>query len=279
MKTVMDAFWRALAYCLHPRVLLLTLLPLFLLVALSLVLGSLFWEPAVSAVQAGIGSWSLGRAATLWMQQIGFIDLRVVLAPMIVLMLAIPLLVMTSLLVVTFWLTPAMVRLVQRRRFPDLKPGRGSGLWRGLGLSLGWTLMALAAMILTVPLWLIPPLILVLPPLIWGWLTGKVMAHDVLAEYASADETRQILSSQWVWFLAMGVISGYMGAAPTVIFSVLGVLAVGLAPVLIVVVVWLYTVLFAFTACWFAHFALARLNVLRQNSTQLPQTSPDLKLP
>ena len=32
MKIMLDAFWRALAYCLHPRVVLLSLLPLLLMV-------------------------------------------------------------------------------------------------------------------------------------------------------------------------------------------------------------------------------------------------------
>ncbi|MEJ7139323.1 EI24 domain-containing protein [Amphibiibacter pelophylacis] len=268
MKAVMDAFWRAAAYCLHPKVLLLTLLPLAVLVMLALTLGVWFWHPAVQAVQAVIGDWSLGQTATLWLQQIGLPDLRVVLAPMIVIALALPLLVMTSLLLVSLWLTPGLVRLVQRRRFAQMAAGKGSGLWRGLGLSLGWTLLALVLTVLTVPLWLIPPLVLVLPPLIWGWLTGKVMAHDVLAEYASAEESRQILHSQRGWFLLMGVISGYLGAAPTVLFSILGAFAVVLAPLLVVVVVWLYTVVFAFTACWFAHFALARLHLLRQNDAE-----------
>ena len=67
---------------------------------------------------------------------------------------------------------------------------------------------------LSVPLWLVPPLVLVLPPLIWGWLTCRVMAFDVLAEHASADERRTILRGQRWPLLAMGVVCGYLGAAP-----------------------------------------------------------------
>ena len=32
MKPLLDAFWRAAAYCLHPRVIVLSLLPLVLMV-------------------------------------------------------------------------------------------------------------------------------------------------------------------------------------------------------------------------------------------------------
>jgi hypothetical protein len=46
----------------------------------------------------------------------------------------------------------------------------------------------MVALILTVPLWLVPPLALVIPPVIWGWLTAQVMTYDALAEHASREE-------------------------------------------------------------------------------------------
>ena len=42
----------------------------------------------------------------------------------------------------------------------------------------------------SLPLWLIPPLVLVVPPLIWGWLTYRVFSFDVLSLHASRDERR-----------------------------------------------------------------------------------------
>ena len=51
MRAMFDAFWRAVAYCLHPRVIALSFLPLVLMVALSFALGYFFWESAVAAVR------------------------------------------------------------------------------------------------------------------------------------------------------------------------------------------------------------------------------------
>ena len=65
----------------------------------------------------------------------------------------------------------------------------------------------------SLPLWFIPPLVLILPPLIWGWLTYKVMSFEVLAEHASSAERRQIMSEQHWPLLAIGVITGHLGAA------------------------------------------------------------------
>jgi hypothetical protein len=52
MKMILDAFWRASAYCLHPRVIALSLLPLLIMAGLALVLGYFFWESSVARVNA-----------------------------------------------------------------------------------------------------------------------------------------------------------------------------------------------------------------------------------
>ena len=39
MNLFLDSFWRAVVYCLHPRVIVLSLLPLLLMVPLALAVG------------------------------------------------------------------------------------------------------------------------------------------------------------------------------------------------------------------------------------------------
>ena len=56
MGRVADAFWRAVAYCLHPRVIALSFVPLLLTAGLAWGLGYFFWEPAVDAVRATLNS-------------------------------------------------------------------------------------------------------------------------------------------------------------------------------------------------------------------------------
>jgi hypothetical protein len=128
--------------------------------------------------------------------------------------------------------------------------------------SLGATVLALAALVLTLPLWLIPPLALLLPPLIWGWLTARTFGYDALAEHASADELRTLkLQCRWPW-LGMGVVTGYLGGAPSLVW-VSGALALPMMPLLLPVFVWAYTLVFAFAALWFAHYSLTTLADLR----------------
>ena len=194
MTLLLDSFWRAAAYCLHPRVILLSLLPLLLTAGLALALGWFYWEAAVAAVFAWLHNWELGEAAMRWLESIGAGGFRTVLAPLVVVALAVPVVVVLSLLVVAVLMTPAMVSLVAARRFPALERRRGEPL--SCAASPGrWAarVVALLALLVSMPLWFVPPLVLVLPPLIWGWLTYRVMAFDVLAEHASRDERRRMM--------------------------------------------------------------------------------------
>jgi hypothetical protein len=115
------------------------------------------------------------------------------------------------------------------------------------------------------PLWLIPPLVLILPPLIWGWLACRVLAFDALAAHADAAERRQLMISQRWPLLAMGVVCGYLGALPSLLW-VSSAATLMLAPVLLMASVWLYTLVFVFAALWFVHFCLAALNRIRDQA-------------
>ena len=274
MKELVDAFWRAAAYCLHPKVILLSLLPLLVSVAAVLGLGWFFWESAVAGVRATLEQWALVLSFLQWLDSVGAGAFAAVLAPLIVVALAVPVIVVVSLLLVAWLMTPALVGLVATRRFPSLERRQGGGWFSATLWSLGYMLVALLLLGVSLPLWFIPPLVLVLPPLIWGWLTYKVMSFDVLAEHASADERRQLMREQHWPLLAIGVITGYLGAAPSLLWAVSAVTLV-FAPLLVVVSVWLYTLVFVFAALWFAHFALAALQRLRaQRDLPLPPAPP-----
>src|SRR5574337_909205 len=193
MKLLIDSFWRAVVYCLHPRVIGLSLLPLVVGVALALGLGWLYWESAVAAVRASLEQWQLVDAALRWVETVVGASFRSVIAPLIVVALALPLIVVVSVLLVALTMMPAIVALVHERRFPTPERRHGAGIVASVLFSLGCTLVAGLALLLSLPLWLVPPLVLVLPPLIWGWLTFKVMSFDALAAHASAAERRALV--------------------------------------------------------------------------------------
>lgn len=262
MLSLFDAFWRAAAYCLHPRVIALSVLPLVILVVLSLGMGYLWWGASVEWVRQTLeASAGLSRLAS-WVESLGIPNLRGALAPLLVIVAATPVIVLVSLLLVAVMMMPALVRLVGERRFPLLERKRGASMLLSIAWSMGSLFLAAVALVVSIPLWLVPPLILVLPPLIWGWLTYRVMTFDALAEYASADERAAIFRRHRGSLLVMGVISGFLGAAPSVVWAS-GALFAALVLILVPVAVWIYTLVFAFSSLWFAHYALAALARLR----------------
>jgi hypothetical protein len=255
-------------YCLHPRVIALSVLPLIIMGAISLGLGYFFWDDALAAIRSHLGTYELVNTMVRWLEAMGLGGLRVVLAPALLLFMAIPVIVITALLFVAILMTPAMVALVAERRFPQLERKQGGSMVASLFWSLGSTLLAAVALVVSIPLWLIPPLILVLPPLIWGWLTYRVMSYDALVDHASSEERRQIFKEHRVPLLAIGVISGYLGAAPSLIWAS-GAMFVAMAPLLVPVAIWIYTLVFAFSSLWFAHYTLAALEQLRKKNNAL----------
>lgn len=270
MKQMFDSFWRATAYCLHPRVIGLSFLPLVLMATLALGLGYFFWEAAIESVRVSLDGSALLNTLWAWLQGLGLANLKTVLAPLIVIFAVTPLIVVLSLLVVAVLMTPTLVSLVAERRFPLLERKKGGSLVVGLLWSLGSTLLAVVAMIVSIPLWLVPPLILILPPLIWGWLTYRVMAFDALADHASADERREILRRHRGALLGIGIVTGYLGAAPSLLWAS-GALFAAAFVILVPLAIWIYTLVFAFSSLWFSHYCLAALETLRAETALLAQ--------
>ena len=105
---------------------------------------------------------------------------------------------------------------------------------------------------------------MLIPPVIWGWLTYRVLTFDVLAVHASREERLAITREHRLSLMCMGVVTGLMGAAPSLVWAS-GALFAAAFVVLIPLAVWLYTLVFAFSSLWFSHFALAALAELRRS--------------
>jgi hypothetical protein len=273
MSLFFDSFWRAVAYCLHPRVIGLSLLPLLLLVLAAGGLGYFFWDSAVNEVFLWLESSAGLASITRWLQEMGLEGLKNALAPLLIIFAVTPLLVVFVLLFVALLMTPAMVNLVARRRFAGLERRHGASFLHGAIWSLGSTLLAVIALVVSLPLWLIPPLILLLPPLIWGWLTYRVMTFDALADHAGSDERRRVFRTHRPWLLLMGIATGYLGAAPSVVWAS-GWFFAAAFPILIPVAIWIYTLVFAFASLWFTHYCLAALEQLRAQEGRTPTLAP-----
>jgi hypothetical protein len=249
---------------------------------LALGLGHFYWDATLDWVRGWLQSSDLMQGMWGRMQGMAGGSMQRIVPALIVIVAVSPLIVVGSLLLVASFMSPALTALVARRRFPLLEKKQGGSLMLSIAWSLGSTLLALVALVISMPLWLVPPLILILPPLIWGWLTYRVMAFDSLSEHASASERSEIFRRHRMSLLAIGVMTGYLGAAPGIVWAS-GALFAAAFFILVPVAIWLYTLVFAFASLWFAHYCLAALEALRAGSdvagpAPVPPASP-LALP
>lgn len=266
---MIDAFWRAAAYCFRPKVIAMSLVPLAVML---LVLGGwsyFYWSSSVAAVQGWVETIAWLRTMFSWFGGSGTEGFAASVAPFVVLVLMTPIAAVLALLVIALLMTPALLRMVSEQRFPTMVKKRGTGLVASVSWALGTSAVAVAAFVVTMPLWLIPPLVLIVPPVIWGWLTYRVMSVDALAEHASKPERDAILQRYRWPLLMMGVIAGYIGIAPSIVWASGIVFTIGFV-VLVPVAVWIYAITFAFSSLWFIHFCLAALQALRAEQGEHP---------
>ena len=273
MNDLLRSFGRALASALHPRMLWLTFVPFFAATVVWGVILWFSWQTLTGVTRAWLEGWSFTTTLYRLFDWIGFSALHAALAPFIVLAMAIPLIVVTILLLIATLSMPGVIRHLSARQFSNLEMRRG-GTWYGSLMHAVWTtLVCLVLLVVTLPLWLIPPFFALIPPLLWGWLTYRVMTYDALALHASRDERRALVRRHHLPLLLIGVASGLLGSLPTLIWAS-SVWLIVLFPVITAVTIWIYAFILVFSALWFGYYCLRALQRMRAEEQGARHAAP-----
>ncbi len=155
-----------------------------------------------------------------------------------------------------------IARHVGLRHYPQLEPRHGGSFFGSVWVSLSSFALFVVVWLLTLPLNLVPLFALFVQPVLWGWLAYRVMSYDALADYADRDERRAIVQRERWPLLAIGIVTGSLGAVPGLLWLG-GVVSVILFPLLAAASVWLYLLVFVFSGLWFQHYCLGALQRLR----------------
>jgi Etoposide-induced protein 2.4 (EI24) len=265
-KWMADAWWRSAIQCFHPRVILLSILPFVLCSLLAGTLAYLFWNESLLWMDEQLRQSVWLEPIWRWLEGVGLAQVKSTLVPLMLVMLSMPILLLLSVLTVSVMVGGHLSQWVAKRRFPDLVPKGTGAWWKSLAWTLTSCLSALLLWLISLPLWLVPPLAVVVTPLIWAWLTYRVMAFDALVPYADSAERRHMFHhNRWAWW-AMGLLCSLATSLPALLLAFLPPLAsvffVFLAPLMI----WCYMLVLMFGVLWFSHHALAALHQFRQNS-------------
>lgn len=202
MQRAVAAFFRAIASQLHPRMLALLLVPFAVAIFFWIVVALVVWDPLVEFLRA---EFFEGGGAVAWIytqaESIGFEGFRGVVTAVVALLLVVPLMFVSALLLIAVFAMPAVSSHLGGGRYRDLERrgswAVGASLWNALSA----TAIFIVGYLLTLPLWLIPPLGLLVPWIWWAWLTARVMRFDSLVEFADASERRAaIRRHRWPFF-------------------------------------------------------------------------------
>lgn len=262
MTVFFTSFLRALMLQLHPRMLLLTLLPL--LVALVL-WGVALWlglQPLIDQLQALFSDYGLFRWTGDMLDSLGLSGLRTLLVPLIAMWLLLPLMVLIALLLVNWMAIPFITGYVSQLFYPQLEQRHGGSIAASLGISFSSFVLYLLAWLVVLPLNLIPLFAIVVQPLLWGWLTSRVMSYEALSSFADEAELSTIRNNHRFVLLMIGVITGSLGAIPGLLWLG-GAVSVIFFPVLAAAAIALYLLIFVFSGLWFQLFCLDVLVILR----------------
>lgn len=243
ISAVATAFRRALASQLQPRMLLAMFLPFLIAFVGAIVLIWMFWTPLTDWLETQALDFGLINTMEQWMVAVGLFSLKLYLAPLLAAFILLPLSGILGLIVAAVFVMPIVLNHVGRRDYADVERqgkflsavGVWNAIWVGTVFCIGW--------VLTLPLWLIPPLPIVLSVWWWTYAFTRIMRFDAVVEHASAHERRILWKrhNRQLWLI--GLCLALMNLFPPA---------------------WL--VLPVYSALVFVHFSLEALRQLRRHA-------------
>jgi len=262
-KGVPGAYRRALRSQFSGRMLLLSLVPLVLSLALWGVAMWLGLQPLLDWLHGLFADYGGFETSNSMLGMLGLGMLKVMVVPLLAIALLLPLMIASSLLFMGIFAMPAIERHVSRRQFPKLDKKEGGSFIGSLAINLGSTAVFALLWVFTLPLYAVPPLAWLVQASLWAWVTSRVMSYDALATHASQAERQALMRGRRPALLAIGFASGLAGALPGIAWMGGAVISVVLFPVLALVSLWLYVMIFLFAGLWFQYYCLQALEELR----------------
>lgn len=263
MQGVLLAWRSALRSQFSGRMLLLSLVPLLLSLTLWGVAMWLGLQPLLDWLHGLFSDYGGFDASNSMLGMLGLGMLKVMVVPLLAIALLLPLMIASSLLFMGIVAMPAIERHVSGRHFPALDRKEGGSFIGSLAINVGSTAVFALLWLFTLPLYAIPPLAWLIQAGLWAWVTSRVMSYDALAAHASGAERQVLMRTCRPALLTIGLVSGLAGALPGIAWMGGAVISVVLFPVLALVSLWLYIMLFLFAGLWFQYYCLQALAELR----------------
>ncbi|MCH9639730.1 MAG: EI24 domain-containing protein [Betaproteobacteria bacterium] len=245
MPLIFKAIARALRDLIQFRILWIMIWPILVASISWLIIGIVFWDTFSEWIFQGFSA--IGVSDWLAKTDSGWIANSI--QGLIHLLVFVPLIMLTTLVITAFVTMPALIKLVARKHFPNLKYEYG-------GTAAGNIVNALFAIIVYLIIWIIAlPLLtfgvgFFIPFLAAAFLNQQLFKYDALSEHANKLEIKKLVNSNRLPSWNLGLLTGLVQYVP--FFNIA-------AP--------------TFAALAFIHYELAQLDKIRANKIQIEITS------
>ena len=214
MQDIVDALTRAFKSLLQPRMLVLTLWPMLLALVFWGAVAWFFWDHWV----AGLNGFAQSVGAEDKLAEWGFKWLTGWLITVLLISLLLPVIYVTALAFAAIFAMPMMVNFVAERDYPELERKRGGtfigSIWNTV-VAIG---VFLILWVVTLPLWLIPFGLPIVPVMLSAYLNQRLFRYDALADHASKEEYALIRERANGRLFTMGGILGFAHYIPVLNF-------------------------------------------------------------
>src|SRR5690606_19368518 len=202
-----------------------------------------FWTPLTAWLNTEASNWAVVDQVDQWMLAIGLFSIKLYLIPLLAVVILLPISGILGLIIAAVFVMPIVLRHLEKRDYQGLSRqgqfstavGTWNAIWVGGLFALGW--------LVTMPLWLIPPMPVLLPIFWWTFAFTRMLRVDAVIEHASPQERRMLWRrhNRQLWLI--GFILSLINLFPPA---------------------WL--VLPVFSALVFAHFSMEALRQLRAHN-------------
>ena len=195
----------------HPRMLWLMAWPML---AALLVWGTValaLWTRTALWIADLITRYTASAAAYV---NLDATNIALIAANIVLILLFIPLVYLTALFILGIFGMQKIVDYVAARSYPQLERRRGGGTLGSAMNAVAAFLGMLGLFVVSIPLWIIPPLWPVIPILILAWVNQRLMRYDALAEHADPEEMRGLFEERRGALYGTGLLMGVGAFVP-----------------------------------------------------------------
>ena len=214
---VAQAFGLAVKSQLHPRMLFAMLLPFVIMFVGAIVLLIVALGPLTTWLDRQITESAVVLQADQWMVSLGLfslLGLKAWILPITSVVILLPVSGILGLAVAAVCVMPMVISHLSGTTYAGLRrEGRNSfvlslwnAVWVSLLFALGW--------LVTLPLWLAPPLGLFVSVFWWTFAFSRMMRVDAIVEHASPAERKLLLARHRSAFWVIGLICALINLIP-----------------------------------------------------------------